>query len=130
MPIGKELSQRLPTRPVTSQATNRCRSGRVYGELQQLHRSSRDGRGTATIMSNGRGVQNFIAEAIRKPRRVNLKESIGQSTSVKPMIKSIMEDLIIRGIDQLPGKISQAGGWRRHAILHFRTLPKHRIQLV
>ena len=61
---------------------------------------------------------------------VNLVESIGQSTSVGPIVKSIMEDLVIRGIDQVPRVISQAGGWSLHAILHFRTLPKLRVQLV
>jgi len=39
-------------------------------------------------------------------RRANLEESIKQSRSLKPIVKSIMEDLTIRGIDKLPRFIS------------------------
>jgi len=49
---------------------------------------------------------------------------MGQSTSVDLIVKSLMEDLAIRDIDQMPSVISQARGGSRHAVSHFQTLPK------
>lgn len=45
------------------------------------------------------------------------------------LLRVFMEALAIGDIDQMPSVISQACGWSRHAILHFRTLAQLRIQL-